>query len=105
MVLAGKHLQQTANRNLSDGESFLLGRFETTRTTLQSGLQGSFKPDTDTITAVLPADAIANKRRRGPIVSDGSEFSGLEVVSRRDLVLVVQRQVHRDAGGQRRQRR
>ena len=49
----GYYLQ--AIRTVEDGESFNLGRFETTRRTLASGLPGSFDPAADTVSVTLPA--------------------------------------------------
>lgn len=77
-------------RNLSEGEYAVLGRIGATgRETLASGLPVSFDPATDTLQATLPADAIANAVDGEPVIADGSELEGFEVVSRRDIVVFV----------------
>jgi PKD repeat protein len=75
-------------RSVSNGEYYELGQFTPTRTTL-ADLTGTFDPATDEITAVLPADTISTAVSGAPAVSSGSEFSGLEVVSRRDFFALV----------------
>lgn len=82
----GYYLQ--AIRTLEDGESFNLGKFETTRTTLASGLPGSFDPATDEVTVTLPAQLWSDLGLPGS-VSAGEEVSGVSIVGRRSLVAVV----------------
>lgn len=86
---AGGSYYITAGRNLTDGEYALVGRFETTRSTLQSGLPVSFDPATDTISATLPAAAIADNVDGEPVIVDGSKLEAFELISRRDLVFFV----------------
>jgi PKD repeat protein len=66
----------------------VLGKFETTRTTLAT-ITGSADPAADVLTATLPAGKIAELVPGAGVVSVGSNFSGLNVVSRRDLLLLV----------------
>jgi hypothetical protein len=82
----GYYLQ--AVRTLEDGESFSLGKFETTRTTLASGLPGSFDPSTDEVSVTLPAQLWADLGLPGS-VSAGEEVGGVSIVGRRSLVAVV----------------
>ena len=82
----GYYLQ--AVRTLEDGESFSLGKFETTRTTLASGLPGSFDPSTDEVSVTLPAQLWADLGLPGS-VSAGEEIGGVSIVGRRSLVAVV----------------
>ncbi len=82
----GYYLQ--AIRTLEDGESFSLGRFETTRTTLADGLPGSFDPATDEVTVTLPAQLWAELGLPGS-VSSGEEIAGVSIVGRRSLVVLV----------------
>jgi len=78
-----------ASRTASEGETFVLGRFETTRTTLSSGLDGGFDPDTDEIWVTLPAGLVASTVAGAPTLTPGEALSGFSIVSRRSLVLVV----------------
>lgn len=78
-----------AERTLSGGESFVLGRFETTRATLASGLSGSFDPATDEIQVTLPAGLIASKVTGAPVLAPGEQLSGFEIVARRSMGVVV----------------
>lgn len=82
----GYYLQ--AVRTLEDGKSFNLGRFETTRTTLASGLPGSFDPATDQVSVTLPAQLWSDLGLPGS-VSVGQEIGGVSIVGRRSLVAVV----------------
>ena len=82
----GYYLQ--AIRTQEEGESFNLGRFETTRTTLASGLPGSFDPAGDEIRVTLPAQVWADLGLPGS-VSAGEQISGVSIVGRRSLVLLV----------------
>lgn len=77
-----------ATRTQEDGETFVLGKFETTRTTLASGLPGSFDPVTDEITATVPAQLWADEALPGAI-APGEQVAGLSIVARRSLVLLV----------------
>ncbi len=77
-----------ATRTQEDGEAFVLGKFETTRTSLASGLPGSFDPATDEITVTLPAALWTELALPGSI-SAGEEIAGLSIVARRSLVLLV----------------
>jgi serine protease AprX len=81
----------TASRSLVNGEFYELGKLETTRTTL-ADLTGSFDAAADEVTIVLPADSIPN----APAVTTGSQFSGLSVVARRDVVFFVPDADHAD---------
>ncbi len=82
----------TASRLTEDGgESFVLGDFSGTqggRKTLSSGLPGSFNPTTDEIRATLPAATWAGLGKPG-ILKPGAIVSGLSLVGRRSLVLLV----------------
>ena len=78
-----------ATRTVSEGESFVLGRFETTRTSLASGLAGSFNPDTDEIQVTLPAGLVASVVAGAPTLAPGEQLGGFQIVSRRSLVLLV----------------
>jgi len=78
-----------ATRSATEGESFVLGRFETTRTTLASDLQGSFDPATDEITVTLPAHKVADLVAGAPVLAPGVQISGVSIVARRDLLLLV----------------
>lgn len=77
-----------ATRTAEEGESFVLGRFETTRTTLASGLPGDFDPATDEVSVTLPAQLWRDLSLPGA-VADGEEVAGLSIVARRSLVLLV----------------
>lgn len=77
-----------ATRTQEDGETFVLGKFETTRTTLATGLPGSFDAATDEITATLPAALWAELGLPGS-VSTGEQVAGVSIVARRSLVLLV----------------
>ena len=77
-----------ATRTQEDGESFVLGKFETTRTSLASGLPGSFDPATDEITVTLPAQLWTDLGLPGAVAA-GEQIAGLSVVGRRSLVLLV----------------
>jgi hypothetical protein len=82
----GYYLQ--ASRTAEDGESFVLGKFETTRTTLASGLPGAFDAATDEISVTLPAQLWTDLGLPGS-VSAGEEIAGVSIVGRRSLVLLV----------------
>ena len=75
----------TAARTLVGGESYDLGRLGTTGRETLATLTGTFNPATDEITVLMPSDAIPS----APVVTTGSQFSGLNVVSRRDVVVLV----------------
>ena len=77
-----------ATRTQEDGQQFVLGKFETTRKTLASGLPGSFDPATDEITVTLPAALWTELGLPGAVAS-GEEIAGLSIVARRSLVLLV----------------
>ena len=77
-----------ATRTQEDGETFVLGKFETTRTTLATGLPGSFDAANDEITATLPAALWAELGLPGS-VSTGEQIAGVSIVARRSLVLLV----------------
>lgn len=77
-----------ASRTAEEGESFVLGKFETTRRTLASGLPGSFDPATDEITVTLPARLWTDLGLPGSVAS-GEEVAGVSIVARRSLVLIV----------------
>jgi hypothetical protein len=77
-----------ATRTQEDGEMFVLGKFETTRTTLASGLPGSFDPATDEITVTVPAQLWTDEGLPGAI-APGEQVAGLSIVARRSLVLLV----------------
>ncbi len=82
----GYYLQAT--RTAEEGESFALGKFETTRTTLASGLPGSFDPAADEVSVTLPAQLWTDLGLPGA-VSAGEEIGGVSIVGRRSLVLIV----------------
>lgn len=83
----GYYLQ--ASRTASDGESYVLGQFGTTgRTTLSTDVTGSFDPATDEVTVTLPAGLIASVAD-GPTLEPGTVIGGIEIVARRELVLLV----------------
>jgi len=82
----GYYLQ--AIRTAEDGEAFNLGKFETTRTTLASGLPGSFDAAADTVSVTLPAQLWTDLELPGS-VSAGEQIGGVSVVGRRSLVLIV----------------
>ena len=82
----GYYLQ--AIRTAEDGETFNLGKFETTRTTLASGLPGAFDPAADTVSVTLPAQLWTDLGLPGS-VSAGEQIGGVSLVARRSLVLVV----------------
>ena len=82
----GYYLQAT--RTAEEGESFGLGKFETTRTTLASGLPGSFDPTADEVSVTLPAQLWTDLGLPGS-VSAGEQIGGVSIVGRRSLVLVV----------------
>ena len=77
-----------ATRTQEDGEAFVLGKFETTRTTLASGLTGSFDPATDEISVTVPAQLWTDLALPGAI-APGEQVAGLSIVARRSLVLLV----------------
>ena len=77
-----------ATRTQEDGETFVLGKFETTRTTLATGLPGSFDPATDTISATLPAQLWSDLQLPGAVTA-GEQIAGVSIVGRRSLVLLV----------------
>ncbi|HEU5455797.1 MAG TPA: S8 family peptidase, partial [Nocardioides sp.] len=77
-----------ATRTQEDGETFVLGRFETTRTTLATGLPGSFDPATDEISVTLPS-ALWSELGLSGSVSAGEQVGGVSIVGRRSLVLLV----------------
>jgi serine protease AprX len=77
-----------ATRTVEDGQTFVLGTFETTRTTLATGLPGSFDPATDQVTVTLPAQLWADLVAQDK-VQEGNEVSGVSIVARRSLVLLV----------------
>lgn len=77
-----------ATRTQEDGEQFVLGRFETTRTTLATGLPGSFDAATDEVSVTLPAQLWADLQLPGSIAA-GEQIAGVSIVARRSLVLVV----------------
>lgn len=67
-------------------QEFLLGRLQTTRETLVTGLQGSFDPESDTITIKLTNEDLAKTTVVNlPPFSDGSVLSGFTITSRREL--------------------
>lgn len=82
----GYYLQ--AIRTAEDGESFNLGRYETTRKTLATGLPGAFDPAADTVSVTLPAQLWSDLGLPGS-VSSGEQIGGVSVVGRRSLVLIV----------------
>ena len=86
--LGGGGYYLSASRTIENGEAFTLGRFETTRTLLSSGLPGSFDPTSDEVTVTLPAQTWADLRLPGSI-SAGQEIAGIEIVGRRQLVRVI----------------
>ncbi|HEX5861320.1 MAG TPA: S8 family serine peptidase [Nocardioides sp.] len=77
-----------ATRTQEDGETFVLGKFETTRTTLATGLPGSFDAAGDQISVTLPAALWAELGLPGS-VSAGEQIAGVSIVARRSLVLLV----------------
>ena len=80
-----------AVRTQTDGESFVLGWFDPANNGLRSSLgslTGSFDADADEIQVHLPADALATALGR-KVVATGDEIAGLELVSRREAVVVV----------------
>jgi hypothetical protein len=77
-----------ATRTQEDGETFVLGKFETTRTTLATGLPGSFDPATDEISVTLPS-ALWSELGLSGSVSAGEQVGGVSIVGRRSLVLLV----------------
>jgi len=77
-----------ATRTQEDGEQFVLGKFETTRTSLASGLPGSFDPATSEITVTLPAQLWSDLALPGAVAA-GEQIAGLSIVARRSLVLLV----------------
>ena len=87
-ALGGGSYYLGATRTAEEGESFVLGRFETSRTTLASGLPGSFDPATDEISVTLPSRTWADLGLPGSVAS-GSQIAGLEFVARRSLVALV----------------
>ncbi|MDQ1403618.1 MAG: hypothetical protein QOG03_1934, partial [Actinomycetota bacterium] len=76
-----------ASSTTTGGDSFLLGNYNPTRTTL-TPLSGSFNAATDTISVVLPT-ALFNSKVAGATMGAGSVLNGFEIVSRRDEVFVV----------------
>jgi PKD repeat protein len=81
----------TASRSTT-GEFYEVGRFGTTGRTGIADLTGAFDPATDEITVNMPANAIPT----APAVTTGSQFSGLNVVSRRNLEVLVPDADHAD---------
>ena len=80
-----------ATRSAEDGTSFVLGNFSGeggTRKTLMSGLPGSFDADKDEIRVTLPASAWSKLGLPGTFAA-GQSISGLNIVARRSLVLLV----------------
>ena len=69
--------------------SFVVGRFETTRTTL-AAITGTYDVDADVVTGILPYDAL-NVALGGavPVIADGSVLGGHEIVARYDFDVVV----------------
>jgi hypothetical protein len=70
-------------------QGFVLGRLETTRTTLATGLEGSFDVDNDLITVTLPAET---RNANGDVVfslREGEVLGGFDVVSRREILVFV----------------
>jgi subtilisin family serine protease len=85
----GLGLYVTMERSLTSGDSFVLGRLETTRTTLAT-IEGEVDPDANTFTAYLPADVIATALGDDAlVVQEGDVIAGMEVVARRNLVFLV----------------
>ena len=64
-----------ATRTQEDGEQFVLGKFETTRTTLATGLPGSFDPATDEVSVTLPAQLWPDLQLPGSIAA-GEQIAG-----------------------------
>jgi serine protease AprX len=79
----GAGLYVSAARTLSGGEQFDLGRLGTTGRETLATLTGSFDPATDEISINLPASKMS------PVVTEGSQFAGLNVVSRRELGVLI----------------
>lgn len=77
-----------ATRTQEDGQTFVLGKFETTRTTLATGLPGSFDPASDEIAVTLPS-ALWTELGLPGSVSAGEQIAGVSIVGRRSLVLLV----------------
>jgi subtilisin family serine protease len=86
--LGGGGYYLAASRTLEDGESFALGKLETTRTTLATGLPGSFDPATDEVSVTLPARLWSDLGLPGS-VTRGEQVGGVSIVGRRSLVAVV----------------
>ena len=89
--LGGAGYYVTASRTLS-GESFVLGNFGGTtggRQTLASGLEGTFDTGTGIVSATVKASDVASVQALAGAIRTGSSISGLEFVSRRELVLLV----------------
>jgi len=85
----GLGLYVTMERSLSSGESFVLGRLETTRMTLAT-LEGEVDPEANTFTAHLPADVIATALGDDDLViQEGDVIADMEVVARRNLMFLV----------------
>jgi serine protease AprX len=89
---AGGDYYVTSSRSAASGEFFELGFFDTTGRSTLATLTGSFDPAADEVTVNLPHDAIPNV----PAVTTGSQFSKLNVVSRRNLEAFVPDSDHAD---------
>lgn len=87
---AGEEMYLTANRTLDGGETFTLGQFRQTRTTLARGLAGSFDAATDTITIHLSnADLARVTLLALPPMKSGDQIGGIEITARRDILVFV----------------
>ena len=86
--LGGGSYYLQATRSLEDGESFRLGTLGTTRTTLASDLAGSFDAVNDEISVTLTS-ALWTQLALPGAVAVGQEISGVTIVARRSLVLLV----------------
>ena len=81
----------TARWPRTGSPSFVLGRFDSTtgaRTTLAT-LTGTFDTSTDTITTVLPGDAISKAVTGAPVMTNGDALTGFSIVGRRISGAVV----------------
>ena len=75
---------------------FLVGFFDTTRTTLRSGLEGAYDYEADTISVFLPIDTFVVTDQAGepalgagPAFGEGAVFGSHEIVARYDQGLLV----------------
>lgn len=88
-VAGTSYYAQPSWDRLEEGPLFVLGKFETTRTTLARDLEGTYDVDADTITIRVPAVA---RNADGDVTFQlraGDQVGPFEVVSRRQMVALV----------------